>query len=262
MPLCKYVVGALLIGACNADPSSGVLDPFGGPSRGVASTNGGGGSGDDNGSGGSGDGFDGGGSADALETSDGGGGDGGGEPAVWNDHSGAGGWVGSGVDGAPPLPDADSSSDAFTCSGGTNDLSNVGPGNFEIAFQIVTTQQGLMALLNQRAVCTYAAFWAIRQSASGKVLIELDNASPASYESLESTRTINDGQPHDVVVARAGGKLTIRVDGAPAGQRASSTPLGLMPPLRVGDDVCTNAVKNPPTLPLNGTLSAPCITRN
>ncbi len=223
----SLVFAALLVGACDAGPGSGALDPFAGPSRGYVpdSTDGGG--------------------AGATVT-------------------GVGGGGGSAMDSAPDVSaalDADSSSDALTCPGGSTDLSNLGSGDFAIAFHIVTTQKSVMAIVNQRGACTFSVFWDVRQSQGGKVQFEIDNNTTASYESLESTRAINDGKPHDVVVARAGGKLTISVDGAPAGQRVSSTPLGALPPLRVGDDVCVDPGNNPPTVPLAGSLSGLCITR-
>jgi len=148
------------------------------------------------------------------------------------------------------------------CSGGTEDLSNVGPGDFQIAFQVATTQLGWAALLNQRALCQYGVFWDVRQTGNGTILFEIDGGDANRYESLESTLAINDGAPHDVVVFRVSSTLTIQIDGAPVGQRASSSAVDALPSLRVTEDVCDGVVANPPTAPFAGTaLSNICIHR-
>ena len=253
------VLGALLAGACEDAPSGGLLDATG-PKRGPAeSAFGSGGAGGGGGSGG----------ANAGTVNDGGAGA---PVAGMGDSDGeVGGGPTDGATESPAVPaaaDAPSAADTvealpvvISCAGGTNDLSNLGAGNFIVSFHIVTTQRGWVALVNQRPTCSYGAFWDIRESATGKIAVEIDGSDPASYETLESTRAINDGAPHDVVVARVAGKLSIRIDGIAAGMSVSSSPLGPLPPLRLGSDVC-GAADTPPTLPFAGTtLSGLCIRR-
>ena len=158
----------------------------------------------------------------------------------------------SAFDGSPLVDGTDAPIEAGNCPGGTSDLSNIGSGDFNISFHIVTSQTGLVALLNQRKSCDYGVFWDIRQSMLGMILVELDSGS--SYKTLKSTGlVINDGNPHDVTVARASGKLTIQIDGVVTGESTSSESLGVLPPLRVGKHVCVS------TVPFAGTLSEVCI---
>lgn len=177
---------------------------------------------------------------------------------------GKGGTGGSAMDSAaekPQLDAADAPRDAGSCPGGTNDLSALGTGDFKISFRVVTTQTGWMALLNQRSVCSYSMFWDIRQSATGRVRVEIDDDSFMGYESLESTIPINDGKAHHVAIVRVAGKLTIRIDEIAAGEAASMTLLGALPALRVGDDICVGTVNNPVTVVFAGSLTDVCITR-
>jgi hypothetical protein len=155
----------------------------------------------------------------------------------------------------------DAASDARACPGETRDLSNVGTGDFRISFHIVTTQMGWAALLNQRSSCSLGLFWDIRQTAAGTILAETDGNTSASYQTAESTTKINDGKPHDILVARVAGSLIIRIDGPASGQGPSSAALGALPALKVGNDPCGSA-SNPATAPFAGTtLSGICISR-
>lgn len=149
-----------------------------------------------------------------------------------------------------------------SCSGGIKDLSKVGAGDFRISFHIATTQTGWAALMNQRTACGYGVFWDLRQSGTGTLMFELDGSDESSYETLESKVAINDGKLHGAVVSRVRGNLAIEVDGAPAGQSASSSSLGDLAPLRVTDDICVGSDTNPPTARFAGmTLSDICIDR-
>ena len=253
------VLGALLVSACEDAPSDGLLNATG-PKRGQAdSTSGSGGAGGGGGSSG----------ADAGPVTNGGAGA---QAAGIRDSDGG---VGGGpTDSATELPAGPDSADVpsvadaidalpvvISCAGGTDDLSNLGAGNFIMSFHIVTTQRGWVALVNQRPTCSYGAFWDIRQSATGTIVVEIDGNDQASYETVESTRAINDGKPHDVVVARLASKLGIRIDGIAAAMGVSWSPLGALPSLRLGSDVC-GATDTPPTLPFAGTtLSGLCIRR-
>ena len=164
---------------------------------------------------------------------------------------------------------ADAMRDAATCANGIGGLSNIGTQDFRISFRILTTQRGWVALLNQRGACTTGYFWDIRQCtpgrvgcpADGTVFVETDNNDNPSYQALFSKGTINDGNPHDVVVARIAGTLTIYIDGATSGAEASVASFGnAMPPLQVGKDACIGAPAGDPTVALTGTLSNLCIT--
>ena len=177
---------------------------------------------------------------------------------------GGGSAVDSGADKAQPLDAADAGDaprDAGTCPGGTNDLSDIGTGDFKISFRVVTTKSGWMALLNQRPICSFSTFWDVRQSGANRVRIELDDSSSVGYESQESTVAINDGKSHGVSIARVAGTLTIRIDGAAAGEGPSTTSLGSLAALRVGDDICASTVNDPVTATFSGTLTDVCITR-
>jgi len=155
----------------------------------------------------------------------------------------------------------DASDNAVACPVGTEDLSNVATGDFRVSFHVVTTQTGWVALINQRSVCSYGTFWDIRLQAVGRLWVELDNNTAGGYESVESTDAINDGQPHEVVVGRVAGRLSIHIDGAAAGQAGSPLSLGTLPALQVGDDICITTVKSPVTVMFSGTLTDICITR-
>jgi hypothetical protein len=160
---------------------------------------------------------------------------------------------------------ADATGDAATCPNGIGSLSNVGTRDFHVSFRIVATQTGWVALVNQRSACLYGFFWDIRQCAPGKdgcpaadvLFVETDNGDSASHQSLFSTGTVNDGKPHDVVLVRAAGMLTIRIDSTPSGAIASVASFGnAMPPVEIGQDPCIGD----PTVALTGTLSNLCIT--
>jgi hypothetical protein len=168
----------------------------------------------------------------------------------------------------PVVGAGDAAPDAAACVNGIKDLSNIGTGNFQISFRVATTQIGWVALVNQRSTCYFGVFWDIRMCGAGgacpngALSVETDDKTSAgpAYQSVHSTVTINDGNPHDVVVARVSGVLTIQIDGALSGMGASSASLGAMPALRIGTDVC-GAGSSPPTAAFAGTtLSDPCIT--
>jgi hypothetical protein len=141
------------------------------------------------------------------------------------------------------------------CKDGVKDLTNVGKGDFSIAFRLATKQTGWVALLNQRGACSGGMFWDIRQAASGQIFVEVENEGESPYGSLTSIRSINDGYPHGVVVARTMGKLTIHVDGSLVATNASAASLGILWPLDVGGDICGPS-SDPSTALFAGTLLA------
>src|SRR5258708_38255004 len=77
---------------------------------------------------------------------------------------------------------------SLTC---TRDLSNIGPGDFQISMNLTTTQTGLVAVANQRAQCTVATFWDIRIQ-NGAVLVET-NDGPNYDRVLSGGAPVNNG---------------------------------------------------------------------
>jgi hypothetical protein len=144
----------------------------------------------------------------------------------------------------PPSPDAssldaqserDAGADAW-CPG---DLSNVGTGDFHVACTVTTAQTGRVALANQRSWCFYQDMWDLRMEA-GVPVIELDDEAGVNhYTRLWSVgHPIDDGQPHDVLVERVSGTLSINIDGVRTASTAATESIGPLPPLVVGSDVC------------------------
>jgi hypothetical protein len=163
---------------------------------------------------------------------------------------------------------ADTAHDAAPCVNGVTDLSNIGTGDFHISFRVATTQTGWVALLNQRSTCYFGMYWDISQCGAGvacpegALIVQTDDTptSSATYQTVHSTATINDGNLHDVEVARVSGVLTIQIDGAVSGTGPSAASLGAMPALRIGTSVC-GAANSPPFAAFAGTmLSDVCIT--
>ena len=157
--------------------------------------------------------------------------------------------------------------DAATCANGVSSISNIGTNDFHISFRITTSQTGWLALVNQRAACYTGVYWDIRQCAAGDfcqvdngLFVETEGASNASYQSVRSAGTINDGNPHNIVVARVAGLLTIRIDGALSGMGPSTASLGAMAAVRIGTDACALAVPNTANFAAGTTLSNLCIT--
>jgi hypothetical protein len=168
----------------------------------------------------------------------------------------------------PPDGPAEVGADAAACLSGVKDLSNVGTGDFHVSFHVATTQVGWVALVNQRSTCYFGVFWDIRLCGAGgscpqgAVSFETDDTptSSATYQTVHSTATINDGNPHEVEASRVSGVVTIRIDGAVSGTGPSAASLGSMPALRIGTDVC-GAANSPPTAAFAGTtLADVCIT--
>ncbi|MEA2699316.1 MAG: hypothetical protein QOI66_3587 [Myxococcales bacterium] len=156
---------------------------------------------------------------------------------------------------------ADAARDAAACVNGTRDLSSIGTGDFHISFRVATTQTGWVALLNQRRTCFYDVFWDIREAPDGTISAELDDSTSANYRSVKSPVKINDGNLHDVEVARVSGMMTIQIDGVLSGTGAAAVSLGAMPALRIGTDIC-GPTSSPVTAAFAGkTLSDVCIIK-
>ncbi len=145
--------------------------------------------------------------------------------------------------------------DASACTG---DLSNVGTGDFHISATITTVQGGRVALANQRSACNFGVFWDIRIQ-NGLLFIETDDN--VHYTNLVSTgKTVNDGQPHDLLVKRAAGTLTAYVDGVASGSLSSAASLASLPPLVSRMDPCIGN-PNDATVTFVGTIANLCVAR-
>jgi len=125
------------------------------------------------------------------------------------------------------------------------DLSNVGTGDFHIAFTLTTTAGSIdMALLNQRTGCDESSTWwdvnyIPSTSTTGGMEVATDDGTHYVVVEQATGALLDDGKPHRIVVARAGGQLGFTVDGTQAGgPLADPYAFGAMPPLKIGTDDC------------------------
>src|SRR5438067_1881323 len=86
------------------------------------------------------------------------------------------------------------------------DLSNVGTGDFHVAFTISTTAHQSSAVIGQRAACAHGVFWDVRMSPEGMLVVETDGG---DYTVLTASSSVNDGYPHDIAITRMQGTLAI-----------------------------------------------------
>jgi hypothetical protein len=117
----------------------------------------------------------------------------------------------------------------------TNELSNIGAGDFHVSLSLMTTQSGVVAIANQRNVCLHGDMWDLHL-VSGTLAVETDDGT--NYTDLQSSVVVNDGKLHTIVLSRVSGMLSLTVDGAPAGASPSASVLGSLAQLRVGQSVC------------------------
>lgn len=137
---------------------------------------------------------------------------------------------------APAQSDRDAGADAW-CTG---DLSNIGTGDFHVACTVTSAQTGRVALANQRSWCFYQVMWDLRMEA-GVPVIELDDdAGVNHYTKLWGGvgHPMDDGQPHDLLVERVSGTLSITVDSVRTASTAATESIGPLPPLVAGSDIC------------------------
>jgi hypothetical protein len=143
------------------------------------------------------------------------------------------------------------------CTACTGDLSNIGTGDFRISLTVTTTQKTEAAILNQRPICDPGMFWDLRMLASGGLEMETDdNGGLATITTVETTATVNDGNPHQVLVERVSGMLTVSIDGVSTAAVASNASLGALRPLQQGTDVC---VGQDQTTLFVGTIASVCV---
>jgi hypothetical protein len=150
-------------------------------------------------------------------------------------------------------PDADAAPVCLTT------LSGVGASDFRIAFTLTTTETGLtLDLLNQRAGCTdTSAFWDITLSPTAGPIATTGDGTSSSVVTCEAGNSLNDGQPHAVVVGRTGGSLWYSSDGVVHSPLVPDAfAFGTFPALTVGSDACSG------NMPFagHGTISDVCLT--
>ncbi|HEY2899733.1 MAG TPA: LamG domain-containing protein [Polyangia bacterium] len=141
--------------------------------------------------------------------------------------------------------DIQNDADAPSCSGG---LSNVHTGDFLISFTMQTNQpDNFIGLVDQRTVCVGAGLFWDAWLVGQHVRLELSESS--QYASLSSTgAALNDNNPHDIVITRTNGMVTIMVDGGLAGSKTMDQNLGSLPPLLIGDGRCQGVVAISPAI--------------
>jgi len=152
-------------------------------------------------------------------------------------------------------------SDGSAC---VDTLSNIGAGDFHIRLVVTTTETGLIALVDQRAICSLGMFWDLR-AYPDHLVFETDDGLQVTghYTHFDVTNThINDGQPHCLVAQRVGRSVTVFVDGVPSGSVPSLSVFGQLPPLMKGRDPCEGSpdAGKDGTKPFVGVMANLCIT--
>ncbi len=155
---------------------------------------------------------------------------------------------------AEVMTDALADGEASRCP---QDLSYIRNAGFNIAFTLLTSQpDNVIALVNQRPVCTVGIFWDVRL-VSGQIYVEIGDIDRGLVVFTSSGKPLNDGAPHDIVVNRKNGLAQILIDGVASGSSMSYQSFdGALPPLQVGTDVCLGV--NGTTM-LSGTITNLCI---
>jgi hypothetical protein len=155
---------------------------------------------------------------------------------------GSGSLDGSARDATADAP-ADTGSEAGPVC--VTDLSNVGAGDFHVAFTLTTTAGSIdMALLNQRTGCDESSTWwdvsyIPSTSTTGAIEVATDDGTHYVVVEQAAGAPPDDGAPHRIVVARSGGQLGFTIDGATAGgPLADPYAFGAMPALKIGMDAC------------------------
>jgi hypothetical protein len=142
-------------------------------------------------------------------------------------------------------------------------LSNIGAGDFHIRLEITTTETGLIALVDQRAICTLGMYWDLR-AYPDHLVFETDDGlqGTAHYTHFDVVNThVNDGQPHCLIAQRVGRSVTVFVDGVPSVSVPSLSVFGQLPPLLRGRDPCEGTdAGHDGTKPFVGVMTNLCIT--
>jgi hypothetical protein len=137
------------------------------------------------------------------------------------------------------------------------DLSGVGTADFYVRFSVTTTGTVWLPIAQQRWICDATRpFWSVMVKAGG--LIEFSvcaGTDGGTYDAIDSSSTVNDGQKHEVIAARVAGVFSVEVDGVVAQSQGQPVQnVGALHALEVGvDSVCG-------TQPLVGKIEGLCIS--
>src|SRR5262249_54273423 len=144
------------------------------------------------------------------------------------------------VDAGPDVNDATSADAADSSVVCSQDLSNIGTGDFLITFALYTTNTTLTGVVNQRATCGRSMYWDIRTLPGSYIQIETDDGT--HYAVAYAYGVLNNGGVHYIRASRVAGVLSISIDGAPpsadGGSVPSTTSFGALAPLKGGLNVC------------------------
>ncbi len=145
----------------------------------------------------------------------------------------------------------DALADAPVC---TNDLSDVGTGDFRIEFDVTTFGGSqTMALINQRD-CGSGAWWDVVISSTGGV--EATTSDGTTSTTVEAGNSINDGARHHVAVVRQAGLFWYERDGAVGSAKVPNvTVISSLPTLASGSDCASGVVA------FVGRLDHVCVTQ-
>jgi hypothetical protein len=144
------------------------------------------------------------------------------------------------------------------------DLSNLGTGDFHISFVIRTLEQGLVAVVNQRAQCGAGMYWDVRLD-GGHPMVETDDErrlpdggfSEDPRTALIASGIVNDGLPHSVLIERWSEVLHVTIDGVASGSSSSTASFLTLAAVVQGEDPCDGTQDM--TLPFKGALSEVCV---
>lgn len=114
-------------------------------------------------------------------------------------------------------------------------LANIGAGDFTISFQITTTEFHNADIHAQRRTCDNLSpegYWDIGlQQVSGQLVVATDD--PEHSTDFTSSQAVNDGNPHNILIARTNQILTIYVDSIFSASAPSASIFGALPVLAV-----------------------------
>ena len=165
--------------------------------------------------------------------------------------SGQNATVGTGVGYGPGDTSAASDRGLEFEGGGSVTFPNVvgqfGVSPFSVGLYVRTTGTTAYSMLGDRTGCTHGQFWDLRMEANGDLLLELDDNpstatfDPAKYIELSSTRPVNDGAWHSILLTRSGSTIAIYIDGAGVGSVVATEPIDVTNQnlTVLGQDGCT-----------------------
>lgn len=139
--------------------------------------------------------------------------------------------------------DFDGTNDHITIN---NTAGNFGLSNATISAWIKTTDTSASSILSKRDVCGQGNFIDFGISATGRVLIELEDAAGSANQALNSKKIVNDGLWHHVAAVRIGTTLSLFIDGM---LDTTTTSIAIAninntAPLMIGASGCSNSAIN------------------